>query len=159
MVSLDDRPHVRPSLTPAAVAFVGGLLLHAVEQALFLRAGPLPALVTAPVVATLAYLRFQPTTYRGVVALTVWGVLSSAGGVALLYLATVNYTLPRVMTEWEMVAYDLGLFCWFVLSLAGVYVLAARMNRRERLVLSLAPVVQGAFAVTMRLLVATGIYA
>lgn len=158
MVSLGDRTHVRPSITPAAVAFVGGLLLHAIEQAMFLRAGPLPVFLTAPVVATLAYLHIRATTYRRVAALTVWGALSTGCGVALLSLATVNDTLPRVTTEWEMVAYDLGLFCWFVLSLAGVYVLAARMRRRERLVLSLAPAVQGAFAATMRLLVVTGRY-
>lgn len=153
--------HVRPreSLTPAAVAVLLGTLLHAVDQTLYTRAGPVPILLTTPVVATLVYLHYADATRRQTIALLAWGALGSAAAVLLVYLQVVGRELPRAMTGTEMVLYDLGMFLWFVFALAGAYAMAARNEDRTALVaLAVAPLVQAAFPLLMDLLVATGIY-
>jgi len=63
----------RISLAPATVAVTLGLVAHVIDQFLYPRAGPVPMLVTAPAVATLLYLHLQPTTYRRIAALALWG--------------------------------------------------------------------------------------
>lgn len=149
----------RPSLAPAAVAFLLGLCLHAAEQALFVRAGPGPVLVTVPVVAALVYLRDRPATVRRLLALAAWGVVSSGVATIALYLRVVNDVLPRPLTGAEMVAYDLALFVWFVLAFAAAAAVAARAGRRRALVaLALAPAVQASFALLVPALVALGLW-
>lgn len=107
------------------LAFLLGLGIHLIDQALFVRAGPIPILLTAPVVATLVYLRFRDATRRRILALLAWGAVGSGIGVLGLSLSVVNYQLPRAMTDLEMILYDLGMFLWFVLALAAVYAIAA----------------------------------
>lgn len=154
------RIHPRTSLLPAVTAFLLGFGIHLIDQGLFARAGPIPILLTAPVVATLVYLRFRDATRGRILALLVWGAVGSGIAVLGIYVATVNYQLPRALTDLEMVLYDLGMFLWFVLALAAVYAIAARRRGRGAVgVLLLAPIAQAAFAGVMRLLVALGIYA
>lgn len=45
------------------------------------------------------------------------------------YLVGVSYQLPRALTDWELMVADLGMFLWFVLALAAVYGVAARLPR------------------------------
>lgn len=150
----------RVSLTPAAIAFLVGLVGHAVDQALFVRAGPVPAVLTAAVVATLLYLHRRDATLWQALALLAWGVVASGLGILGLYLLTVSSELPRALTETEMILYDLGLFLWFVLVLGGAYWSAAGRGRRTAAVaLLLAPVAQAAYALLLVVLVVTGLYA
>ncbi|MFC7137338.1 hypothetical protein ACFQRB_14530 [Halobaculum litoreum] len=75
MSSLVRPAHLRPaeSSVPAVVAFVVGLLVHGAYEVVAVRAGPVPIVVTAPVVATLAYLRFAPASRLRIAALLGWG--------------------------------------------------------------------------------------
>lgn len=160
MATESRRVRPRESLLPAAVAFLLGVVAHAVDQTLFVRAGPIPLLLTAPVVATLVYLRFADATRRQVLTLLAWGFVGSGLAVLAVYLQAVGRELPRAMTETEMVLYDLGLFLWFVVALAAAYAVAARGDgRRDVAALLLGPVVQAAFPLLMVLLVETRIYA
>lgn len=154
------RVRPRESLVPVVIAFLLGLVIHAVDQALFVRAGPFPILLTAPIVATLTYLRVRNATRRRVFALLAWGFVGSGAAVLGVYLAVVGYELPRALTGLEMVLYDLGMFLWFVLTLAAAYALSAHRRGRSAVVaLLLGPVVQAAFALLMVLLVESGLYA
>lgn len=139
-----DRLSPKRSILPVVLAFLGGLLVHVVDQGLNFRAGPVPVLVTAPVVAVLGYVRVRPdVTTRRLAVLTGWGFVGS--GVALLgvYVFATSYQLPRPMTDPELVLYDLGLFCWFVLALTGAYVLAARtIDRYAWAAISAGPLAQ-----------------
>ncbi|EMA29716.1 hypothetical protein [Haloarcula japonica] len=157
-----QRTQARLSLVPAAVALSLGLVGQMVDQFLFVRAGPVPILVTAPVTATLLYLHAKPASYQRVAALAVWGFIGSGAAILGVYLGTVNYYLPRSLTATEMVGYDLGLFLWFVAALTAMYGLAARTAdrpfRATALLLS-APLVQVAWVGLTRLVVETGLYA
>lgn len=157
-----ESRRVRPSesLLPAAVAFLLGIAAHAVDQALFVRARPIPFLLTAPLVATLVYHRFADPTRRQILALLAWGFLASWLAVFAVYFQAVGTELLRVMTGLEMVLYDLGLFLWFVLALAAAYAFAARNSGRRAVVaLLLGPFVQATFSLLMVLLVESGLYA
>lgn len=145
---------------PAAVALLLGIALHAVDQALFVRAGPVPILLTAPVVATLLYRRTRGVGRRAALALLAWGLVGSGAAVLAVYAGVVGFELPRALTEFERVLYDLGMFLWFVLALAGAYAVAARTRGRASVAaLLLGPVAQAAYALLLRLLVAAGLYA
>lgn len=152
--------HPRVSVLPAVLALLVGTGVHAVDQLLFRRAGPIPILLTAPVVATLVYLYVRDATHQRLLALVAWGVVGSGVAVLGVYVSVVNFYLPRALTELEMVVYDLGMFLWFVLVLAGVYALAARSRRpRGVYVVLFGPLVQAAFGLLTRVLVAAGLYA
>lgn len=129
MSSLTRLPHhldPRESSLPILIVFVGGVLPHAVDQFLHARAGPIPILVTAPTVASMAYLYSRPTTSLGRVGLLLlWGLLGTGLAILVVALHAISYQLPRAMTEPEMVLYDLGMFLWFVFSLIGAYRAAA----------------------------------
>lgn len=153
------RTQPRLSLRPAVVALLVGAVLHMLEQAIATRAGPVPILVTAPVVAVFVYLRCHEASYQRLATLLGWGIVGSGVAVIGHYLLTVNYFLPRPLTGAEMVVYDFGMFLWYVLALAGMYTVAARSRGRTAvLVLLLAPVVQTAFALVMVILVELGLY-
>lgn len=157
---LRHRTQTPLSLRPVGVAFLLGAVLHALDQAVAFRAGPVPILVTAPIVAVFTYLHFREASYQRLAALLAWGVVASGVAVVGLYLLTANYALPRPLTGAEMVAYDLGMFLWVVLALGGTYAAAARRHGRAAvLALLLSPVVQTAFAAVMVVLVESGIYA
>ncbi|WP_255194879.1 hypothetical protein [Halorarius litoreus] len=150
----------RTSLTPAVLAFLVGLAGHAVDQSLFVRAGPMPAVLTAAVVATVCYLHRRDTPRLQALALLVWGVVASGAGVLGVYLLTVGDQLPRALTETEIVLYDFGLFLWFVLTLAVAYWVAAGRERRTAAVaLLLAPVLQAVYGLLLVALVAIGLFA
>lgn len=160
MATEPRRVRLRESLVPAAVALLVGTVVHAVDQTLFTRAGPIPLLLTAPVVATLVYLRFADATRRQLLALLAWGLFGTGAAVILVYLQVVGTELPRAMTGLEMVLYDLGLFLWFVVALAAAYAAAATSRGRTAVVaLLLGPVIQAAFLLLMVLLVEAGLYA
>lgn len=156
------RTQARKSLVPVAVAFGLGLVAHLVDQFLFVRAGPVPILVTAPVTATLLYLHLRAASYRRIAALVVWGFIGTGAAMIGVYLGVVNYYLPRSLTSAEMVVYDLGLFLWFVASLTVTYGMAARIDgrpSRTTAILLSAPLVQVAWVGIVRLVVETGLYA
>lgn len=126
-MTLGERYDPRDSHLPVGLTFLGGLLIHAIDQLLHFRAGPIPILITAPSVAVLAYLYVRPETrIRWLVVLLCWGAVGS--GLALLgvFLLGSSYQLPRSMTDQELVLFDLGSFLWFVVTLAGAYAVAAR---------------------------------
>lgn len=137
------------------MAFLVGLGLHAVDQAVAFRAGPVPALVTAPVVATLVYRSTARVTTRRLAGLVTWGLVGSGAAVVAVYLTGVSYVLPRPLTGLEQVLYDAGLFLWFVLALTAAYAVAARTGgRRAVLAVACGPLVQAAFALLPVVLVA-----
>lgn len=109
-MTLGRRVHPRTSLLPALAALLVGLLLHAIDQSTAFRVGPVPILVTAPVVATLCYLRVREASWKRILGLLGWGVASSGLGVLGVYVVAVSYRLPRALTGPEMALYDLGLF-------------------------------------------------
>lgn len=147
---------------PRGAGVPRGLLVHIVDQALHFRAGPIPILVTAPTVAVFAYGYARPDTIvRRLLALAGWCVVGSGLALLGMYLHAVSYRLPRPMTEPEMALYDLGLFCWFVASLTGIYVLAARrgdQNRRALVAIASAPLLQLAWILAVVVLVEGGRY-
>lgn len=157
-----ERFDPRDSRLPVALTFLVGLLVHAIDQMLYFRAGPIPILITASTVAVLAYLYVRPETrIRWLVVLLCWGVVGS--GLALLgvFLIGSSYQLPRSMTDQELVLFDLGLFLWFVLALAGAYVLAARSIDSNRQTLAAAltgPFLQFAWMPVFIVLVELGQY-
>lgn len=160
MSSLTRLPYhldPRESSLPILVVFVGGVLMHAVDQFLHLRAGPIPILVTAPTVASLAFLYSRPnTSLRRVGLLLLWGFIGTGLAVIAVALHAISYQLPRAMTELEMVLYDLGMFLWFVFSLAGAYRAAARVTERNGYLLAVilvGPIVQVGWALVVVLAV------
>lgn len=147
--------HPRESLFPALAALIAGIILHAIDQALAFRAGPIPILLTAPIVGTLVYLHFRDVTMRWIIGLAVWGFVGSGIAVIGVYLRVVNVILPRSLTESEMVLYDFGMFLWFVCALAAVYALAAHSPRRRAVGLVLiSPIAQAAFGALITLFIA-----
>jgi riboflavin transporter FmnP len=135
------------------------VVAHAIEQAVNVRAGPVSVLLTAPVVATLVYLRYRDATRRALLALLAWGVLGTGAAVVVVAIWSIGYYLPRPLTDLEMLGYDFGLFLWFVLTLGAAYAIAARTGGRRAVVALLAgPVAQGAFALLVTLLVEAGLY-
>jgi len=161
MRELRHRRQSRISPVPTAVALGLGLVVHLIDQFLFVRAGPVPILVTAPATATLLSLHIRAATYQRIAGFAVWGLVGSGSAMIGVYLGTVNYSLPRSLTGTEMVVYDLGLFFWFVTSLTAMYGVAARADGRQiraTAAVFLAPVVQVAWVGFVRLVVATGLY-
>lgn len=154
------RADPRTSLLPATVAVLAGLLGHAVDQLLFFRAGPVPIVVAGAVIAPLVALRYRPAMGAvRLVALGAWAALVSGVGVVLVYIQALSRDLPRPLSGPEMVVFDLGMFLWFVLALAGCSALAVRRsNPKALLVLAAAPAVQGAYGLVLPVLVAVGIY-
>jgi hypothetical protein len=145
--SIRERLHPRRSLAPLGVAFLLGLAVHAVDQLQHVRAGPVPILLTAPVVATLGYLHSRPDTgWKRLVVLLAWGFVGSGLAILGTYTTTGSYQLPRLLTDSELVLVDLGLFLWFVLVLTAGYVLGARTDSRWSIAALLAaPAVQSTF--------------
>ncbi len=160
VTALARSPYLRESKLPTVLVLVVGLLLHAVDQAAFVRAGPVPILLTAPAVATLVYLRVRSATRRRAFGLVGWGAVATGLGVLGVYVVAVSYQLPRALTGLEMVLYDLGMFLWFVVVLAAVYAVAASNPGRPAVFALLsAPLYQAAFGVVLVLLVEAGVYA
>jgi hypothetical protein len=163
MSSLSRRFDPRRSSLPAAVGFLFGLGGHVLDQALYVRAGPVPILVTAPLVAVLTYVHLLPKTgLRRIGLLLVWGFVGS--GIALLGVVfhALTSELPRAMTEMEMILYDLGLFLWFVLTLTASHALAARVNERPRYAaaaLLAGPLLQVGWVLIVIALIESGAYA
>lgn len=156
----EHRLDPRRSLIPVVVAVLLGLGLHAVDQTLYLRAGPVPILLTAPVVATLGYLYRKPATeIIQLIALLAWGGIGSGLGVLGVYLVAVSYELPRPLTSAEMLLFDLGMFLWFVLVLTAAYAVGARADGGKAYVaLLLGPLIQAAYGVFLVVLVTIGVY-
>ncbi|MDS0297378.1 hypothetical protein NDI76_01310 [Halogeometricum sp. S1BR25-6] len=158
--TLGRHAHPRTSLLPAAAALLVGLLLHAIDQSIAFRAGPGPILVTAPVVATLCYLRVREASSKRILGLLGWGVAGSGLGVLGVYVVAVSYLLPRELTGQEMVLYDLGMFLWFVVALAAAYVVAGSVSRPLAAAALLgAPVAQASVTLVLVLLVELGLFA
>lgn len=136
----------RAASTLIAVAVLCGIVLHAADQLLHARAGPVPVVVTAPAVAVLTYRYLHPEPrLRWLLALLCWSALGTGVAVLGAFVAGTTYRLPRPMTGTEMVLYDLGLFLWFVLSVPGAFALVARRTDRRRYVTAaalLGPVLQ-----------------
>lgn len=159
-MNLVRRVHPRTSLLPAVAALLVGLLLHAIDQSVAFRAGPVPILVTAPVVATLCYLRVREASARRILGLLGWGVVGSGLGVLGVYVVAMSHRLPRALTGPEMVLYDLGMFLWFVVALAVAYAVAGSVSRWSAAAVLLgAPVAQASFALATVLLAELGLFA
>lgn len=132
-MNFGSRFDPRESRLLVVLAFLGGTLVHGVDQLLHFRAGPIPVLVTAPTVAVLTYLYMRSETRLGrLVALLGGGFVGTGLAVLGVYVVASSYRLPRPMTDPELVLYDFGLFLWFVLSLAGVYAVVARRTDQVR---------------------------
>lgn len=156
MTRLPLRIDPRESTLPIFLVFFGGVLMHAVDQVLHFRAGPIPILITAPTFASLAYILSRPnTSIRHFGLLLLWGFVGTGLAVLAVALHAISYQLPRAMTEPEMVLYDLGMFLWFAFTLAGAYRIAARITERNRHVLAVAlgPILQAGWVIVIILLV------
>lgn len=157
-------PQVDPrhSVIPAILVFIAGLFMHSVDQALHVRAGPIPILVTAPTVATLVYLYGRPrTTGTQFGILLVWGAGGTGLAILGMYLHATTYELPRAMTGPEMLLYDLGPFLWFVVALTGAYAFSSRPLERDRYrvaAIIAGPILQLGWAVVVVGLVEVGGY-
>lgn len=152
----------RQSVFPVPLAFIIGLALHFVDQALNFRAGPVPIAIAAPLVAVFTYIYLQPNTWpRRFAVVSVWAVFGT--GIALVghALHSLSYRLPRPLTEPEMLLFDLGTFLWFVFALTIAYAVAARTNDETRAWIAIAagPLLQLLWTLSFRLLVAAGLYA
>lgn len=156
----------RRSISPAVVAFFGGLLAHGIDQFLSFRAGPIPILATAPVVAVLAYVAIHPeVSRRRVLALLSWGAVGSGLAILAFFVIGVQYQLPRPLTGLEMVVLDFAMFLWFVGTLTAAYVAAASIesttrtgNRRSIVAIIAGPVLQATFVLLVVVLGEIGAY-
>lgn len=137
---LDPHRSRAPALLVAALG-LGGFL---VDATLHLRPGPLAYLLVPTPVAGLLYLRERPSTgHRRLVGLTVWGLAGTTAAGLLTILVALATRLPRPYEAWEFFLLDLGVFCWFVVALAGAFVVAARTRgRRAAVALAAGPVAQ-----------------
>lgn len=162
MDSVRRRLDPRRSSLSVASAFLCGSGLHVADQAANFRAGPIPILVTAPLVATLTYVHLRPETGpKRAAVLLGWGFVGSGAAVVGYALYALSTRLPRPMTDAEMMAYDFGLFLWFVASLTAAYAVAARASDRSLrawvAVLS-GPFLQLAWILVTALSIAAGLY-
>lgn len=140
-------------MPPAVIAFLVGLTLHGIDQSLHARAGPVPILVAAPTVATLAYLASRPdASGRRITGLLGWGGVGSGLAILVFFVIVVQYQLPRSLTGPEMVVLDVAMFLWFVGALTAAYVVAANVEsttdigaRRSIAAIAAAPVLQAMF--------------
>lgn len=150
----------RRQYAPALLVFVVGFALHAIDQVANPRAGPVPVLVTAPLVACLAYVAASAQVDRRRFGfLVLWSFVGT--GLALLAVVAVATTeyLPRALADPEQVLWDTALFVWFVVALALPYAVAARWDGRKASALIVAgPVLQALYAGLLALLVRYGVY-
>ncbi|WP_152041919.1 hypothetical protein [Salinigranum salinum] len=141
----------RRSALPATAVFALGLGLFLLDATSNPRPGPVAYLLTPTPVAVLLYVRDRPTTgRRRLLALGAWGFVGTTAAGLLTVLVALGTRLPRPYEAWEFFLLDLGVFLWFVVALAGAFVVAARQHgRRERLALAAGPVAQfGGFLLT-----------
>lgn len=152
-----DRRHLEPRT--ALFAATGLFVLGVLVQLAFAVAGRRPTPVTlfafGPPVAVLAYLRVRPAAgSRRLAALLLWGVASTAIGFVAVFFAVQWYSyVPEGRSTYQLFRFDLDLYVWFVLSLAGTYAAAARLDGERALaVLAASPVVQLSVPVALVLL-------
>lgn len=150
---------LRRRSTPVFLVFAVGFGLFAIDQVANPRAGPVPVLVTAPLIASLAYVRNSDGVDRRQFGfLVLWSFL----GTALALLFVVAYVqsgrLPEPATDVDRVVWDTGLFLWFVLALSAAYGLSARWDgKRAGATAVVGPLLQAAYVVILTVLVDAGL--
>ncbi|AZH26045.1 hypothetical protein [Haloplanus aerogenes] len=134
----------RQSIVPAVIVFALGLGVFVLDATSNVRPGPVAYLLTPTPVALALYVRRRPTTgRRRLLGLAVWGLVSTTAAGLLTILVAIGTRLPRPYEAWEFLLLDAGVFLWFILSLAGAFVLAARWDgRRSTVALAAGPAVQ-----------------
>ena len=143
----DDRRHLDPgtALLAAAGLFVLGVAVHLAFAVAGRRPTPITLFAFGPPVAVLAYLRVRPDAEsRRLAALLLWGVAATAVGFVVVFLAVQWYSyVPDGRSAYQLFRFDLDLYVWFVVALAGTYTAAARLDDGRALaVLAACPVVQ-----------------
>ena len=142
-----ETRHLEPRT--ALVAAVGlaavGVGVHLAFAAAGRRAIPITLFAFAPPVAVLAYLRVRPATaQRRLAALLLWGVVATGLAFVAVFVVVQDYSyIPHERSAYELFRFDLDLYLWFVLALAGTYTAAARTGGRRALAAAAAaPVAQ-----------------
>ena len=153
----DDRRRLDPrtALLAAAGLFVLGVAVHLAFAVAGRRPTPITLFAFAPPIAVLASLRVRPDAEsRRVAASLLWGVAATAIGFAAVFLTVQWYSyVPEGRSTYQLFRFDLDLYLWFVLSLAGTYTAAARLDAERALaVLAASPVVQASVPVALVLL-------
>lgn len=145
----DRRRYLDPgtALLAAVALFALGVGVHLAFAAI----GQPPTSITlfafAPPVAVLAYLRVRPGAEgRRVAGLLLGGVVATAVGFLVVFVAAQRYNyLPTERSAYELFRFNLDLYVWFVVALAGGYTAAARVGGRRALaILTATPLLQAA---------------
>lgn len=145
----DNRRRLEPrtALLAAVALFALGVGVHLAFAAMGRRPTPLTLFAFGPTVAVLAYLRVRPDAEgRQIAGLLLGGVAATAVAFFLVFLAVQRYSyLPEGRSAYELFRFDLDLYVWFVVALAGTYAAAARVaGRRALAVLAASPLFQAA---------------
>lgn len=143
----NDGRHLEPrtALLVAVGLFTTGVGAHLAFAAAGRRAVPITFFAFGPPIAVLAYLRVRPAAdQRRLAGLLLWGVVATGVAFLAVFVVVENYSyLPRERSNYELFRFDLDLYLWFVLALAGTYTAAARVGGRRALAaLAAAPLVQ-----------------
>jgi hypothetical protein len=144
----------RTSLLPPVLVFLVGLGALLLDATTHPRPGPVAYLLFPTPVAVLSYLRARPgTARRRLLGLAAWGYAGTTAAGLLVILLAIATRLPRPYEAWEFLLLDVGVFCWFVLTLTAAFLVAARTRgARATMALAAGPVMQfGGFLVLVLL--------
>lgn len=143
----DDQRYVEPrtALLAAAELFALGVGVHLAFAVLGRPALPITLFTFGPPAALLAYLQGHPDAGdRRIAGLLLWGLAATAVAFLVIFVAAQRFSyLPEERSAYELFRFQLDLYVWFVVSLAGTYAAAARVDARQDLsVLAAGPLVQ-----------------
>ena len=143
----DDQRYLEPrtALLAAAGLFALGVGVHLAFAVLRRPPLPITLFAFAPPVALLAYLHgHSDAGDRRIAGLLLWGVAATAVALLVVFVAAQRYSyLPEDRSTYRLFRFQLDLYVWFVVSLAGTYAAAARAGaRRDLAVLAAGPLVQ-----------------
>lgn len=145
---MTDPPRQLEPRTAALAAvglFVAGIVLHLAFAVVGRQPVPITLFAFGPPVAVLTYLQIRPDADgRRIAGLLLGGVLATAIAFVVVFLAVQRFSyLPEERSTYRLFRFQLDLYVWFVLSLAGVYTAAARLDDERALaVLAASPFVQ-----------------
>lgn len=143
----DDQRHLEPrtALLAAVGLFALGVGAHLAFAVVGRQPTPITLFAFGPPIAVLAYLHGRPAAEdRRIAGLLLGGVVATGLAFFVVFVAVQRYSyLPSGHSSYELFRFQLDLYVWFVVSLAGTYAAAARLDGRRTLaVLAASPLVQ-----------------
>lgn len=143
----DDQRYLEPwtALAAAVALFALGVAVHLAFAAAGHQPTPITLFAFGPPMAVLAYLHGDPDAGdRRIAGLLLGGVVATGVAFLVVFVAVQRYSyLPSGRSSYELFRFQLDLYVWFVVSLAGTYAAAARVDGRRALaVLAASPLVQ-----------------